>query len=115
MKARARMVISAAAEATVTPIQGNVDLEAPSGCRSSVLLRQVDRIDGARYYVTWLTVGRYESDTMIVQYTHDGSDTLRVDVPKGTALTDDYLQAALADYWAKQPGHLPDDTVIIKK
>lgn len=119
--ATSKTKLHANAEATVTPVNGNLQLAAPNGYRNSLLLRQVDRTDGVngdpgkRFYVRWLMVGRYQADGDVVAYTHDGTETLRVNVPEGTDLTDDWLQDRLDDYWKDNSENLPPDTVVIVK
>src|SRR5690348_13259192 len=96
-------VASGESQPVVTRVKSNVDLQAPPGCSASVLLRQVTRVGpadapGQRTFVWWLAVGRYQVKALTVPFVFDGADTLRVDVPEGTSLDTDTLQAAVARF-----------------
>jgi hypothetical protein len=103
-------------QATVTRIKADVDLQPPAGCSASVLLRLVGRDDTlrTRTYACWLSVGRFEARSFTAHFKYDGGDILRVDLPVGTWLDVEYLQAALRAFLHGEPT-LPPDTVIVTK
>lgn len=82
----------------ITRITRDLEVVAPHGCRASVLLKQLDRDDGHRYYEWWLVVGRHGAETMSVQYKADGADVIRVDVPDGMPLRADAMQSHVAAF-----------------
>ena len=116
-RARHKSPNGAAAKAgpqpTITRLTGDVHLVAPRGCSASVVLKEVDRDDGHRYYTWWLVVGRSDAEALSVPYKHNGDDMIRIDLPEGMSMSADALQPYLKAFWDKQPLE-PDDTPIIK-
>lgn len=84
------------------------DVTPPVGCIATVLLKQVDHVNGLRIYKWWLMVGRYGDDANKIHYKHNGEDVIRCDVPNGFPLSEDALIRGLKAFWAKQP-NLPGD------
>ncbi len=98
---------------TITRLTGDVDVVPPRGCSASVLLKEVSRDDGHRYYTWWLVVGRSGADVLSMPYKHNGEDIIRIDVPEGMPLSATGLQPYLKAFWDEQSLE-PDDPPIIK-
>jgi hypothetical protein len=92
-------------------IMDSVDLIAPQDCEASLILKLV-AVDKYRRYTFHLLVGRYQQDAIKVRYEYTGADTLRCDIPTGTALAPAVLQPHLVAF-LKAEGMLPDGPPII--
>jgi len=95
---------------TVTRIDGDVVLVAPTGCYASVVLKLVDRDDNHRYYSWWTVVGRHDMDKITMPYKYTGEDTIRFDLPEGVPLSAKSLQPHLTAFLAAEhtkPGAPP--------
>jgi hypothetical protein len=104
----------------VTNVTGDLTLVPPNDCYASVLLKMIDSVTGnanprlnKRIFAWWLMAGRHGLKAMKADYTHDGVDTIRIDVPDGKPLCSSYLQQVLRDAWEKDPT-LPPDTPVVK-
>lgn len=98
---------------TLSRVTGDIDLAPPRGFCASVLLKQVSRDDGHRYYSWWAMAGRHDADVFSVKYKYHGEDLIRCDLPEGMALSEDSLQPHLASFLAGEHNQ-PDGTPIIR-
>jgi hypothetical protein len=98
----------------ITRITHDLELVAPQGCRASVLLKQLERDEGHRYYDWWLVVGRRGAETVpAVKYKADGGDVIRVDVPDDMPLRADALDPHVAAF-LKNEGNEPADPPTVR-
>lgn len=78
-------------------VTGVLQLEAPDGCKASVLLRSVGN-DSAAEYVWWLSVGRQGRDALTVPVDCNGAIFIRCDVPEDTLLSEQAIRNGLDNY-----------------
>jgi len=88
---------------TFSRLTASIDLTPPEGCIATVVLKQIARSEGTRYYKWWLMVGRNGDDVSMVHYKHKGDDMVRCDIPVGVPLSEEALLPGLRAFWAKQP------------
>lgn len=99
---------------SISRLSSDVRLIAPPGCYVSVLLKQVDREDGRRYYSWWAMAGRHDMDNACVSYKYTGEDTIRFDLPVGMPLSESALQSHLRQFLAGEGDFGDDPPVIIR-
>jgi hypothetical protein len=92
-------------------VTGVLELQAPDGCKASVLLKSVGN-DNAAEYVWWLLVGRQGTDAFPVSFDCKGARFIRCDVPEDHVLSE---QAVSTGAKAFQAGRVSTISVVETK
>jgi hypothetical protein len=106
-------------QAKASRVEADVVLQAPPGYRASLLVRSTTNSgspdgDGTVTYIWWLSVGRFQAQSISIPFKHGGESVIRVDVPEDVSFDAEVVQDAVVRC-LKGEGTLPPDAVIIVK
>ena len=93
-------------------VVSSLDVQAPEGYRTSLILKEVSHDGRGRTFKLWLAVGRSDQEALSVHYKHTGESTVRCDVPAGVEVAREVLQPYLAKFlegqeqWPGGPGNV---------